>query len=164
MITCTRMAGKHWIILYIGSHLSSTPCLSFTKKNRVHGSRDNAMCVRRPGPRNLASILTVTHVTDARETRDHPSSSPPRMTWILVLYRFVHVWKDLLRWNRCSLLEDARSCVSTGKRVANVAIKITYSISPRTSKVFLPSYVSDLPFLMVRRMGQDNSHRDFKVR
>ena len=28
----------------------------------------------------------------------------------------------------------------------------------------LPSYVSDLPFLVVRRMGQDNSHRDFKVR
>ena len=28
----------------------------------------------------------------------------------------------------------------------------------------LPSYVSDLSFLVVRRMGQDNSHRDFKVR
>ena len=28
----------------------------------------------------------------------------------------------------------------------------------------LPTYVSDLPFLVVRRMGQDNSHRDFKVR
>ena len=27
----------------------------------------------------------------------------------------------------------------------------------------LPSYVSDLPFLVVRRMGQDKSHRDFKV-
>ena len=133
MITCTRMAGKHWIILYISSHLSSAPCLSFTK-NRVHGSRDNAMCVRRPGPRDLASILTVTDVTDARETRDHPGFSLLRMTWILVWYRFV--WKDSLRWNRCSSLEDARSCVSTGKRVANVAIKITYSISPRTSKVF----------------------------
>ena len=28
----------------------------------------------------------------------------------------------------------------------------------------LPSYVSDLPFLVVRRMGQDNSHRDFKFK
>ena len=137
MITCTRMAGKHWIILYISSHLSSVPCLSFTKKQSAWHSRDNAMCVRRPGPRDLASILTVTHVTDARETRNHPGFSLLRMTWILVLYRFV--WKDSLRWNRCSSLEDARSCVSTGKRVANVAIKITYSISPRTSS--LPSYV-----------------------
>ena len=126
MITCTRMAGKHWIVLYISSHLSSMPCL--TKKNRVHDNRDNARCVRRPGLRDLASILTVTHVTDARETRDHPSFSLLRMTWILVLYCFV--WKDLLRWNRCSSLEDAQSCVSTGKRVANVAIEIMYSISP----------------------------------
>ena len=131
MITCTGMAGKHWIVLYISSHLSSMPCLSFTK-NRVHGSRDNAVCVGRPGLRDIASILTVAHVTDARETRDHPSFSLLRMAWILVLYRFV--WKDSLRWNRCSSLEDARSCVSTGKRVANVATKITYSIFPRTSK------------------------------
>ena len=148
------MAGKHWIVLYISSHLSSAPRLSFTK-NRVHG-RDNAMCVRRLGPRDLASILTVTHVTDARETRDHPGFSLLRMTWILVRF----VWKDSLRWNRCSSLEDpARSCVSTGKRVANVAINVLNS--PQDIQGFLdslPSYVSDLP------LGQDNSHRDFKVR
>ena len=59
----------------------------------------------------------------------------------------------------------ARGCVSTGKRVANVAIKITYSTQfPQGFLDSLPSYVSDLPFLVVRRMGQDNSHRDFKVR
>ena len=52
-------------------------------KNRVHGSRDNAVCIRRPGLRDIASILTVAHVTDARETRDHPSFSLLRMAWIL---------------------------------------------------------------------------------
>ena len=126
------------------------------------------MCVRRPGPRDLASILTVTHVTYGRDTRDHPSSSPPRMTWILVLYRFVHVWKDLLRWNRCSSLEDGRSCVSTRKRMANVRGYKNHVLNfPQDIQGFLdslPSYVSNLPFLVVRRMGQDNSHRDFKVR
>ena len=44
MITCTRMAGKHWIVLYISSHLSSMPCLSFTKKQSAWQQRQCKVC------------------------------------------------------------------------------------------------------------------------
>ena len=165
MITCTRIAGKHWIVLYISSHLSSMPCLSFTK-NRVHGSRDNAMCVRRPGLRDIASILTVTHVTDARETRDHPSFSLLRMTWILVLYHALCL-EGLTQVEQMLIARGCPVMCVYKKKGGQCGYKNHVLYFPHDIQGFLdslPSYVSDLPFLVVRRMGQDNSHRVFKVR
>ena len=122
------------------------------------------MCVRRPGPRELASILTVTHVTDARETRSprllsaendmDPGPVP------LCLEGLTRV-EQMLIARGCQVM-----CVYR-KKGGQRGYKNHVLNFPQDIQGFLdslPSYVCDLPFLVVRRMGQDNSHRDFKVR
>ena len=166
MITCTRMAEKHWIILYIGSHLSSTPCLSFTKTQSAWQQRQCNVCKEIWPTRSCLNSDSYTCYLCKRDKRSpklfstENDMNPGPVPLCTCLEGLTRVEQMLITRGCPVMCVYRKKCGQRGykKHVLNFPQHIQGFLDS------LPSYVSDLSFLVVRRMGQDNSHRDFKVR
>ena len=106
----------------------------------MHGNRDNARCVRRPGLRELASILTVTHVKrDKGSPKLLSAENDTDPGPVLLCLEGLTQVEQMLIVRGCPVM-----CVYR-KKGGQRGYKNHVLNFPRS----LPTYVSDLPFLVV---------------
>ena len=116
-----------WIVLYISSHLSSMPCLSFTKKQSAWQQRQCKVCKETWPTRSCLNSDSYTCYRCKRDKRSpkllSAENDMDHGPVLLCLEGLTQVEQMLLA-RGCPVM-----CVYR-KKVANVAIEITYSISP----------------------------------